>query len=103
MPERIQCEVRVGSGKTSRKIGTESRHLFGPAEGWWYIGMFVFAILVLLRALAWPYLYETFTGQSWRFGQAPAPVVVIQQQPTQLAPPSLPPKESNPWDDPRNR
>jgi hypothetical protein len=31
--------------------------------------MLVFAIVVLLYNLAWPWAYETFMGRSWRFGQ----------------------------------
>ncbi|MEK7076121.1 MAG: hypothetical protein AAB941_00445 [Patescibacteria group bacterium] len=86
MSKRIQCEVRVGTGKNARQIGSEGRHLFGPVEGWWFIGLFWFAIAVLAYNLVWPWCYETATGQSWRFRQQAAQSAVVGQQPTTVPP-----------------
>ncbi len=88
MPGRINTEMRVVQGKKFIVVETDNGWRFGPVEGRWYIGMFIFAIIVLLYNLAWPWAYETATGSSWRFRQnAPAPVhqvvaPVVPQQPT---------------------
>ena len=86
MSKRIPCEIRIGTGKNTRQIGSEGRHLFGPMEGWWFIGLFWFAIAVLVYNLVWPWCYETATGQSWRFRQQAAQSAVVGQQPAAVPP-----------------
>ncbi len=109
MSKRIPCEIRIGTGKNARNIGSEGRHLFGPIEGWWFIGLFWFAIAVLVYNLVWPWCYETATGQSWRFRQQAAQTDVVNPQPapsTVFQPPQTAPQvpaEKSVWDDPRNR
>lgn len=85
MPARLSTETRVIHGNRSFVVGTDKAWRFGPVEGGWYIGMFIFAILVLLYNLALPWCYETATGSSWRFrnvspaATVPATPVAIPQ------------------------
>jgi hypothetical protein len=69
MPARLNAQIRVGKGKRTVVVGNDNDWRFGPAEGWWFVGMFTFAVAVLLWVLVWPWCYETVTGRSWRFRQ----------------------------------
>ena len=102
MPARLNTQARVVQGKVAIIVGRDRSWRFGPVEGWWYVGMFIFAVIVLMYNLAWPWAYETATGQSWRFRQNTSiaqmtvrpvivrPVVVVQQ--------ATPPAHSAPTD-----
>lgn len=72
MPARLNTETRVVQGNRIIIVGTDRGWRFGPAEGKWYIGMFILAIIILLYNLAWPWAYETVNGHSWRFRNVPA-------------------------------
>lgn len=58
MPQRIPCEVRVATEEgqpPGQRLQNENRHIFGPAEGWWYIGLFWVAIgIILIRFVLIP-------------------------------------------------
>jgi len=70
MPARLNTQTRVVQGNRTIILGTDEGWRFGPVEGRWYIGMMVFAVVVLLYNLALPWAYETATGRSWRFSQS---------------------------------
>lgn len=90
MPARLKTQTRVVQGNRAIVVGADEGWRFGPVEGRWYIGMLIFAIIVLLYNLAWPWAYETATGQSWRFRHnAPAAVqsaVVMNPRPINVPP-----------------
>lgn len=103
MPARLNTQTRVVQGNRTIVVGTDEGWRFGPVEGRWYIGMMIFAIVVLLYNLALPWAYETATGRSWRFGQsAPAATqtmtVVGPQQPVTVYPTVAQPTPSVPAD-----
>jgi hypothetical protein len=61
--------------------------------------MFIFAIIILLYNLAWPWAYETATGRSWRFSQVapavsrPAPMPRVVQPARRPTLPQAPPPQ----------
>lgn len=87
MPVRLNTQTRVVQGNRTIIVGTDNGWRFGPVEGRWYIGMLIFAIIVLLYNLAWPWAYETATGRSWRFGQnIPTQTTVVNPRPVIVRP-----------------
>lgn len=74
MPYRVSTQVGVGTRKHNVHLAGEKRFIFGQTEGKWYIGLFWFAIVVLMYQLGWPWVYETTTGRSWRFRNEAATV-----------------------------
>lgn len=99
MPARLNTQTRVVQGNRAIVVGNDDGWRFGPVEGHWYIGMFIFAVIVLMYNLAWPWVYETAMGSSWRFRNGP--VAVSRQQPVIVRPvvvvqPAPPPVRSAP-------
>lgn len=108
MPARLNTQTRVVQGNRTMIVGSDEGWRFGPVEGRWYIGMFIFAIIVLLYNLAWPWVYETAMGSSWRFRNTPMtqsravqqvvipPVVVQQVLPPAVSAPAPTPVPAEP-------
>lgn len=86
MPARLNTETRVIQGNETIVVGTDEGWRFGPVEGWWYVGMFIFAIIILLYNLGWPWVYETAMGSSWRFRQQAVQTTVVNPQPIVIPP-----------------
>lgn len=103
MPARLSTQTRVVQGNRTIIVGNDDGWRFGPVEGRWYIGMLIFAIIVLLYNLAWPWAYETAMGSSWRFRNAPTTVSrrqppVIVRRPVVVVQPAPAPAPSTPAD-----
>jgi len=86
MPARLNTQTRVVQGNRTIIVGTDEGWRFGPVEGRWYIGMLIFAVIILLYNLAWPWFYESATGRSWRFRQQTTQTTVVNPRPIVIPP-----------------